>query len=167
MPSDPLIIPLIEDLVRTLKDMSVANGYHFDYDGVELGKYVWEAEDYHGTPRIQVFVNPVNEGGAFGGERATSRFRLEDQVHAMVHLKSDDGNVVYKALRVRADLHKAFFVDRNQGAGAGGNGRPNTFHEGTEFFYYSEDGRKILGATVDATFRIRWDHTSGDQTSDS
>jgi hypothetical protein len=155
---------MIDDVVRACEAMSKGNGYHYDYDGVVLGEYLWEAEDSHETPTVQVFVVPILEGSAHGGERTSTMFRLEDQVHVKVHIKSKSGDAVRPALRVRADLEKALFVDRNRGVGAGGAGRPQTLLEGVEFLYYSADGKETLGASVDAMFRIRWDHASGDQT---
>ncbi len=164
MPSDPLIIPLLDDAVKALELMSKARGYHLDYQGVRLSAWTWDAEQFHGNPIVQVFLRPSEEEG-LGAERAYNRFRHEDELHAMVHLKAGaDWDVVRPMCRVRADLHKALLADRNRGQLLG---KPNTFHVDTDFEYYNADGKERIGGTVDARFKIRWEHDTGNMASDS
>jgi len=151
---------LVTDFADTLFELSRGRGYNFDYGDVVLDCDAdWDAEKDYQRPRIFVmWMGP--EPHQFGGEQATQRFRRNEKFRVSVAVKNDGSGTGTLFRQVYQDMHKALFVDRVRGST-----RVMTFDSGIESLEYLQEGGVALGGIIRMNFTVRWDHNSGDMTS--
>jgi hypothetical protein len=165
MPSEPRLLALRDDLVTTLKGMSVDRGYWYDYAGVQIGTVAdWDAEKDYDRPLLHMIWDGEVEGDAkHGGEAAEggapNRYRHWDQFVVTVSVKDSDPEKV--AWRIWADIHKAAIGQSNRHRSST---RVNTFDTGRDWIAIPEADDPV-GGMLSVTIVIRWDHLSGDTTS--
>ena len=156
MPSDPLILTYLDDLVDTLATMSRANGYHFDYGQVEEDKDIDfdGAADLERPPISVAWAGEAEQESIYGGETAANRFRHYERIQIGVPIKDEDGFHSRKAFRVRADIHAALMAGTSRARGSEGRA-------GTTDTLSAYSGNQDGGVLI-VTYHIRWDHVLGD-----
>lgn len=166
MPSESRLLALRDDLVTTLEGMSVANGYWYDYRGVQIGAATdWEVEQDYEAPRLYVMWDgQVDEDPKHGAEAAEgsapNRFRRWDRFVVSVSVK-DKEDPERVAWRIHSDLHKALIGQSNRHRSST---RVHTGDLGPAWEPFYEGGKPI-GGVLAVAFTIRWDHLTGDMTS--
>jgi len=160
--SEPILTSLHDDLIDTLKTMSRANGYWYDYgdvlEGVAAGREATDAE----VPNVYVlYAGTLPTNAETGNEAATHRFRHNERFEISVFL--DDEKVQRKAYRVRSDIHKALITTSGRNRGVS---RCNTFDAGCVFEAIDEGG-EIRAGVLTVLYNVRWQHTSGDMSTDT
>lgn len=170
MPSEPRFLALWEDFKASLEAMTPERGYHYDYGRVEEDADVpWDqaAGAFDAPPISMMYAGESGQDETSGGETATQRFRRLDGITVSVPIKDREGLHSRKALRVRADLHKALMatttaqVTAGGGDRARGSGGRSTTYEARTTYAGNQDGG-VLGVT----YYLRWDHVSGDMTTE-
>lgn len=170
MPADPRFLALWEDFKKSLGGMRPERGYHYDYGRVEEDADInWDAAAgaFDAPPISMMYAGEAGQHETHGGEMATQRFRRYDGIVVSVPIKDREGQHSRKALRVRADLHKALLattaaqITAGGGDRARGSGGRSTTYESRTSYQGNQDGG-VLGVT----FYLRWDHVSGDMTAE-
>lgn len=159
---EPILTSLHDDLIDTLKEMSRANGYWYDYgdvlEGVAAGREATDAE----VPNLYVlYAGTLPTNAEVGNESATRRFRHTERYEISVFL--EDEKVQRKAYRVRSDIHKALMPSTSR---ARGRTLANTFDAGCVFEPIDEGG-EIRAGVLTVLYNVRWQHATGDMSSDS
>lgn len=173
MPSAPIGLLVVEQLLRDLETMSTGNGYFYDYPRPEQGVKQWyPAEGTVSAPLVWVEPQQADPGFTSdrrqrGGERAGgAAFRVEDRVHILVHITThaERRDLLRHLYQVRADLHRGLLTNRKRTGedGLPAAGRPMTFGEQAEFLYPNLSPDQY-GASVHIVGTLRWDHSTYDQ----
>ena len=166
MADEPRILALRDDLVTTLEGISKANGYRNDYRGVQIGAAAdWEIEADYAQPILYlVWDGEVEQDPMYGGEAtkgsAPNRFRHFDRFLVTVSVR-DTEDPERAAWRIWADIHSAVLGQSNRHRSST---RVNTFDIGRNWMAFYEGGRPI-GGVLSVGIVIRWDHLTGDTTS--
>jgi hypothetical protein len=164
MPSEPRLLALRDDLVDTLNTMSRANGYWYNYQGTQIGAVAdWDAaKDFEEMKPHLIWDGELVQDDLHGGEAveggAPNRFRHWDRFAVTFAIK-DKEDPERVAWRVWADVHEAIMTDRTRGGT-----RVNTFDVGRDWIGIDEAGQPI-GGLLSIGIVIRWDHLTGDTTS--
>jgi hypothetical protein len=159
---EPILTSLADDLIDTLKTMSRANGYWYDYgeiiEGISAGREATDAE----VPNVYVaYEGTLPSNAETGNESATRRFRHTERYTISVFI--EDEKVQRKAYRVRSDVHKALMPAASR---ARGRTLANTFDAGCVFELADEAGEARAGLLT-LFYNVRWQHASGDMSTDS
>lgn len=161
------IYAIREDIATHLRGMDVGEGYTYDYGPVILGSD--PALDRIQDPeRPPLFVNwrgEVEQDQIAGGEMATARnrrfsiFSVTVPVRETIHT-TDEGDPDHeaKAWEIEKDIHRALISGDSRARGSGG--RMTTYHQHTGWEASS------VGGLLELSFVVRWDHVSGDMTTE-
>lgn len=160
---------LWEDVKASLEGMAQERGYHHDYGRVEEDADIaWDsAADYEVPPISMMYAGEAEGDAVTGGEMATQRFRRHDGIVVSVPVKDRQGQHSRRAMRMRADLHKALMATTAAQVAAGGGDRArgsggrSTTYEARTAYAGNQDG-----GVLSVTFYVRWDHVSGDMTAE-
>ena len=161
MASEPRWIAIRDDLEESLALMSRANGYHYDYAPTTRGVADFHAEsDYTVPSPFLEWGGTVQEGGRTD-EQATARYRHNEAWMISFSIRSPDLDHEAMAARVRSDVHTALMGLARR---TRGEARVNTFDVGTSWSAGDQGGKQV-GGILGLSYVTRWDHTTGDMSS--
>lgn len=168
----PLGVYVLRQFLVDLAAMSTGKGYYFNYPAPVIGPREWFPPETGTVSAPHVWIAPdAGDGGrarpGYGGERAGgAAFEMEDVLEVLVHVATgaEQKNALEFLFMVRADLIRAGITNRKRllFTGESLKGRPMTFLRRVQFLYpsYAPD---MAGVSVQASFTMRWSHSTADQ----
>lgn len=168
--ADPVILAIFDNAMKALEAMGRESGYHRDYRGVVGMPIAPQLEPDLENPWVQCIIGEVVRQLATGNEimydshRHRQAFFVRVSVPPVMRILSGRQirDLTMPIWEVRADIHKALFVDRTRGS----SGYCTTYYIGPEApEYFGIDvgeAVEVGGVTVIEKYAIEWSHSTGD-----